>query len=162
MLHVIDNVLDEANRFAIRDYFLGFQESTTPEWADGAYKQIVSYGSPLSKLLQVAGQYVDLSAMVGCEYWSHLNKKSGWHKDTDETLLYRDKIESFPVCSCVYYPEINISVGGDLVFETMRIKAVTNRFVIFTPSMLHTVEDFLGERLSVAVNPWSYKPEGYA
>ena len=73
--------------------------------------------------------------------------------------MYRDGVEKFPICSCVYYPEINVSLGGDLLFETMRIKPLTNRLVIFSPNMLHTVEDFMGNRLSVAVNPWDYKLE---
>lgn len=159
MVCVLDNVLSETERVAVRDYFLGFGDSTKPAWADGTSKQIISYGSPLSKLLKITGQYFDLSTMVGCEYWSNLNKKTGWHKDTDETILYRDGLERFPICSCVYYPEVDVSIGGDLLFETMRVKALTNRLVVFSPNMLHTVEDFLGGRLSVAVNPWNYKLE---
>jgi len=161
MLHVLDDALTEAERVAVRDYFAGFKDSTKPNWADGSFDKIIAYGSPLSKLLLIAGRYVDLTSMVGCEYWSHLNKKSGWHKDTDETKLYRDGVESFPLCSCVYYPEVDLYRGGDLVFETFRITPITNRFVVFTPSMLHTVDDFLGSRLSVAVNSWGYKLESY-
>lgn len=159
MVCVLDNVLSELERTTVRDYFFSLIASTKLEWVDGTCEQIVLYGSPLSKLLQVVKIHVDLSRMVGCEYWSNLNTKTGWHKDTDETVLYRDGVEKFPICSCVYYPEINVSLGGDLLFETVRVKPVTNRLVIFAPNMLHTVEDFLGDRLSVAVNFWSYKLE---
>jgi hypothetical protein len=159
MLHVLDGALTEAERIAVRDYFAGFGRSAKLAWADGTFKDIVAYGSPLSKILLLTNNFVGLSTMVGCEYWSNLNEKSGWHKDTDETILYRDGVEKFPICSCVYYPEINVSLGGDLLFETMRIKPLTNRLVIFSPNMLHTVEDFMGNRLSVAVNPWGYKLE---
>jgi hypothetical protein len=159
MVCVLDDVLSEIERTTVRDYFLSLERSIEVEWVDGANSHIISYGSPLSKLLQAVEIYVDLSKMVGCEYWSNLNTKTGWHKDTDETLLFRDGIESFPICSCVYYPEINVTLGGDLLFETMRVRPVTNRLVIFSPNMFHTVEDFLGDRLSVALNFWSYKLE---
>ena len=161
MLHVIDNALTEDERVAVRDYFLGFKDSTKLDWADGAFDKIVAYGSPLSKLLSIAGQFVNLNPMVGCEYWSHLNTKSGWHKDTDETKLYRDSVESFPICSVVYYPHVQNLVGGRLIFETASIQPQTNRLVIFASGLRHCVEDFSGERISVAVNPWHYKLEGY-
>lgn len=159
MICVIDDVLSDIEREVVRDYFLSLNASSKFYWADGSFEKIVSYGSPLSKLLLAANKYVDLSLMVGCEYWSHLNTKAGWHKDTDETFLYRDKIEKFPICSCVYYPEVKVFLGGDLVFETMRIKPITNRLVVFSPNMLHSVESFMGERLAVAVNAWNYKLE---
>jgi hypothetical protein len=161
MLHVLDNALTEDERVAVRDYFLGFKDSTKPDWADGAFDKIVVYGSPLSKLLSIAGRFVNLTPMVGCEYWSHLSKKSGWHKDTDETKLYRDGLESFPLCSCVYYPHTKDLVGGSLLFDSFTVRPLTNRLVIFSPDLLHCVEDFSGERISVAVNPWHYKLEGY-
>jgi len=151
MFCILDDVLSELERTTVRDYFLSFNASTKFEWADGTCNQIISYGSPLSKLLQVIQQYIDLSEMVGCEYWSHLNTKSGWHKDTDETVLYRDGIEKFPICSCVYYPEVDVQLGGDLVFETMRIKPITNRLVVFSPSTLHAVESFTGFKLTVSI-----------
>jgi hypothetical protein len=159
MLYVLDDALTEAERVAARDYFVGLGGSAKLAWADGSFKDIVAYKSPLSKILQLANSCIDLSTMVGCEYWSNLNEKTGWHKDTDETVLYRDGVERFPICSCVYYPEINVSIGGDLLFETMRVKPITNRLVVFSPNMLHTVEDFLGNRLSIAINPWDYKLE---
>jgi hypothetical protein len=159
MVCVFDNVLSELERTTVRDYFLSFNASTKFEWADGTCREIILYGSPLSKLLQIVETHVDLSKMVGCEYWSHLNTKTGWHKDTDETFLYRDGVEKFPICSCVYYPEVDVQLGGDLVFETMRIKPVTNRLVIFAPNILHAVESFTGKRLAIAVNPWGYKLE---
>lgn len=159
MLHVLDDALTEAERVVVRDYFLGFGASTGANWADGSFKDIVSYGSPLSKILSITSKYVDLASMVGCEYWSHLGTKTDWHKDTDEVIYLRDGVEKFPLCSCVYYADINGLSGGDLVFKTMRVAPLTNRLVIFSPSMLHKVENFQGKRLSVAVNPWNYKLE---
>lgn len=156
VLHVIDNALDEANRIAVSDYFTSIGDSINPSWVDGRFEDFIGYGSPLSYLLKIASVYADLRKMVGCEYWSHLNKKSGWHKDTDENLLYGMGVESFPICSCVYYPNVTNLSGGDLLFETMRVSPVTNRLVIFDPSLLHTVDEFAGNRLSVAINPWDY------
>jgi hypothetical protein len=161
MLHVIDCALEEADRATIFDYFMGFGRSTEFAWADGCLDLLLGYGSPLSNILRVVNKHVDLGGMVGCEYWSHLNTKSGWHKDTDEVKLYRDSVESFPMCSIVYYPHIQNVKGGKLIFETLSIQPVTNRLVIFAPDLRHCVEDFSGERVSVAINPWDYKLEGY-
>lgn len=159
MIHVIDQALDEAARVAVLDYFMGFGRSTEFAWADGSLSLLLDYGSPLSNILRRVSKHIDLSGMVGCEYWSHLNTKPGWHKDTDETKLYRDNIEAFPICSIVYYPHVQNVKGGRLMFETLSIQPVTNRLVAFAPGLLHCVENFTGERLSVAVNPWSYKLE---
>ena len=159
MICVIDNALSEEARLVARDYFHNIGTSSIIAWADGTLNEFIAYGSPLAHILQITNKYVDLTNMVGCEYWSNLNEKSGWHKDTDETVLYRDGVEKFPICSCVYYPEVDVTLGGDLLLETVRVKAVTNRLVIFSPGMLHVIEDFLGYRLSIAVNPWLYKLE---
>lgn len=162
MIAVFDNVLDESNRIAVLDYFLGFGRSTGFAWADGDLNSLLMYGSPLSNILRVVSKHVDLNSMVGCEYWAHLNTKSGWHKDTDETKLYRDHVEAFPLCSIVYYPHIQNLSGGKLMFETASIHPQVNRLVVFAPGLPHCVENFSGERISIAVNPWVYKPEGYA
>lgn len=164
MVYVIDDALDEASRAATIDYFLSLKTvevkpKTKTNWADGTYKQILDYGSPLAKILEHAKQAIDLDLMVGCEYWANIDTKTGWHKDTDERLLYSTGKEQFPICSCVYYAEVNNLIGGDLVFETLRISPVVNRLVIFSPNLLHVVEDFSGARMSVAVNPWQYKLE---
>lgn len=159
MLYVIDDALDNNNRIVVRDYFLSLGGSTGSTWADGSFSDLVTYGSPLSNLLRIIGNLVGLQTMVGCEYWSHVNRKSGWHKDTDEYLLYSKGVESFPLCASVYYPEVVNLKGGGLVFETMQVTPITNRLVIFNPSLLHMVDEFSGDRLSVAVNPWHYKPE---
>lgn len=162
VVHVIDHALEEVERRVVLDYFAGFGRSTDFAWADGDLDLLLGYGSPLSNLLRKVSKHVDLSRMVGCEYWSHLNTKSGWHKDTDEKKLYRDRVEVFPICSIVYYPHVQNIKGGKLMFETASIHPITNRLVVFSPGLPHCVEDFTGERVSVAVNPWDYKLEGYA
>lgn len=161
MFIVLDNVLDEPSRLATLNYFAGLGESARPQWADGDFSALLDYGSPMSHLLRVVGQHVDLSRMVGCEYWSHLSTKTGWHKDTDETKLYRDGIESFPICSIVYYPHVQNLSGGRLMFETASIQPQGNRLVVFAAGLPHCVEGFNGERVSVAINPWHYKLEGH-
>jgi hypothetical protein len=97
--------------------------------------------------------------MVGCEYWSNLNSKTGWHKDTDETKRFRDNIESYPICSVVYYPHVNNLMGGALLFDSFSVSPLTNRLVVFAPGLLHCVQDFSGDRVSIAINPWNYKLE---
>ncbi len=156
---VIDDVLDEPNRDAVVQHFIGLRPGSGPQWAEGTYQQLLNYGSPLSKLLSEVATVFDLKEMVGCEYWSHFNAKTGWHKDTDENLFYGQNVESFPICSVVYYPYIHNLTGGDLLFETMRITPRVNRLVVFGPGLLHNVEDFSGDRLSIAINPWRYKLE---
>ena len=70
MLHVLDDALTEAERIAVRDYFVGFGGSAKLAWADGTFKDIGAYESPLSKILLLTNNFVGLSTMVGCEYWS--------------------------------------------------------------------------------------------
>ena len=65
-----------------------------------------------------------------------------------------------PLCSVVYYADVN-AVGGAFVTETASIKPVTNRMIVFSPGVLHGVEEYTGTRMSVAVNPWAKPPMGY-
>ena len=52
--------------------------------------------------------------------------------------------------------------GGLLNIENnIFVKPKTNRFVLFSPGLLHGVEEFTGKRSSFLVNPWKTKPLPY-
>ena len=44
--------------------------------------------------------------------------------------------------------------GGELLLESDVITPKTNRMVIFASGMLHNVESFTGNRISMMVNAW--------
>lgn len=161
MLIVLDDVLDEANRVAVRDYFASSAEARKFSWADGSLDVLCGYGSPMSNLLNVARKYFDLSGMAGCEYWAHYGTRPDWHIDKDEELYKISGNLSCPICSIVYYADIDVA-GGEFMTETITVAPVTNRMLIFSPGLMHGVAKFEGTRLSVAVNPWVNKPLGFA
>ena len=47
-------------------------------------------------------------------------------------------------------------IGGQLEFNNgISVKPIKNRLVIFSPGLLHGVEEFTGKRVSVNINPWA-------
>ena len=155
MLVVIDDVLDDAHREAVVGFF---KQSTVSCWEQGSIKDDQS---PMTLLLKEAAKYFDLSNMVGSEYWAHYGTKPEWHVDKDEKRMDTTGELSCPICSIVYYGIIDNLKGGKFMTETESITPKTNRMVIFSAGILHTVEEYSGTRLSVAVNPWAIKPMGY-
>lgn len=157
MLAILDDVLDEKHRQAVIGFFTASEEARGIKWHPCVADELRSDQSPLALLLKKASNYFDLSSMVGSEYWAHYGTRPDWHVDKDEKLYEQSKVFKYPICSIVYYADINV-VGGNFVTETSMIKPVTNRMLIFSPNLLHCVEPYTGTRLSVAVNPWSDKP----
>lgn len=157
MLVVLDNVLEEIQRRSIVDYFLQSEEVRTMRWQDAQLEDLTNDFSPFAIMIKKASKYFDLSKMVGGEYWANLNKRQDWHVDKDEKLLETTGQIRFPICSIVYYAEINTS-GGNFTTETISIKPINNRMLVFDSNIQHRVELYSGNRLSIAVNPWDYKP----
>lgn len=161
MLIVLDNVLDDAHRQAVVSYFARGSEERGIKWQSCVINELQCDNSPMALLLKITSKYFDLSGMVGSEYWAHYGTRPDWHVDKDEKLHEKSGEFKFPICSIVYYAEIDV-VGGNFITETVTVKPVTNRMLVFSPGLMHTVEKFTGTRLSVAVNPWAQKPMGYA
>jgi len=107
-------------------------------------------------------QTFDMKSCVGFEEWSH-NPHWSWlpeeHYDKDETLFYKEGIVRTPLCSAVFYLKVSDLAGGDLhlIDEDVLISPRTNRLVLFSPGVLHTVTAYIsGERVSLNINPWDY------
>ncbi len=160
MLIVIDNVLDEAHRQAVAGFFSQSDESRIMRWEAGGVDSLNGNQSPMALLLKAAAAHFDLTSMVGSEYWAHYGTRPDWHVDKDERLYDNSGVIECPLCSIVYYADIDV-VGGNFVTETLSIKPITNRLIAFHPGLLHSVEPFTGTRLAVAVNPWNKKPTAY-
>lgn len=160
MVIILDDVLDDVNHKAVKEYFASSEEARKMNWADGDLNVLCGYGSPLSKILDAAKKYVDLSSMQGCEYWAHYGTRPNWHIDKDEELYRINGNVDCPICSIVYYADIDV-IGGSFVTDTVSVMPKTNRMILFSRGILHSVTPYSGTRLSVAVNPWSHKPRGY-
>ncbi len=158
---ILDNVLDDDHRLATVDYFMQNEEVRQIKWHIITKNDLENDNSPIALLLEQASKYFDLSDMVGVEYWANYNSQSDWHIDKDEKLYKQTGQLKHPICSIVYYANINDIVGGNLITATESISPITNRMVIFSSNVLHRVEPYTGARLSVAVNPWSNKPTEY-
>lgn len=161
MLIVLDDVLDEAHRQAVVGYFARGDEERKMRWESGGAEKLEGDNSPMALLLKQAAKFFDLSRMVGSEYWAHYGTRPDWHVDKDEKLYEMSGNTEFPICSIVYYADVDV-IGGNFMTETATVKPITNRMVVFAPGLVHGVEPFTGTRLAVAVNPWAHKPIGYA
>lgn len=161
MLIILDGVLDEPHRQAVVEYFARGDEERKMQWEPGGVERFKWDNSPMTLLLKHAAKHFDLSNMVGSEYWAHYGTRPDWHIDKDERLCETSGKIECPICSIVYYADIEVT-GGNFMTETATVKPITNRMIVFAPGLLHGVEPFTGKRLSVAVNPWAHKPVGYA
>jgi len=160
MLIVLDNVLDESQRSSTAKYFLANNEARKMTWTYTDLSVIQNDNSILSFLIKKASKFFDLTSMIGCECWAHFGTYPGMHIDKDEVLQNTAGKLAFPLCSIVYYADIDV-IGGMFFTETISVKPITNRLVIFSPGILHGVEPYRGRRLSIAINPWANKPMGY-
>ncbi len=159
MLIVLDDVLDQARRHAVVEFFSQSNEARSIKWEPLGVDKLHGNNSPMALLLMRAAEYFDLSLMVGSEYWANYGTRPDWHIDKDEKLYEISGNTDCPICSIVYYADVDV-VGGDFITETIRVAPVTNRMIIFSAGLMHGVEPYTGKRLSVAVNPWTHKPLG--
>jgi hypothetical protein len=157
MLIVMDNVLSDDARESVVGYFSQSDVVRTLQWADAGW----DVDSPMAQIVAKVSKFFDLSKMVGCEYWAHYGTRPEWHVDKDEELMRRAGELAMPLCSIVYYADVQNLVGGQFMTKTEMVTPVTNRILAFSPGVFHGVADYSGTRLSVAVNPWAQKPEGY-
>tara|TARA_B100002019_G_scaffold287380_1_gene299282 strand:+ start:1127 stop:1648 length:522 start_codon:yes stop_codon:yes gene_type:complete len=113
-------------------------------------------------LLNFSSNYFDLSECIGYEVWYQHNSKpeskgpnGGWHFDKDEDHLDKTGEFLFPLCSIIYYVNVQYLTGGCLYVEDIKISPQNNRLVIIPPGKEHYVEPFGGKRTSMLVNPWN-------
>jgi hypothetical protein len=116
----------------------------------------------LHPLLEEASKHFDFSKCVGYEVWDQSNPKNlEWHYDKDEILFDKEGIQSWPICTIIYYIRVHDIHGGNLLLEDgTSIEPIQNRLVIFGPGIEHAVEDMFtvdGNRDSIIINPWTYK-----
>jgi hypothetical protein len=125
-------------------------------------EQSHTYNKFCKVLLEECKKYYDLSNYIGYEFWTQNNTKpADWHVDKDEKAYEYTQQFILPICTIVYYPKVDNLLGGILHLEDCSITPKTNRVVIFPPGIWHKVDDFSGERVSILVNPWVHKPDGY-
>jgi|10_taG_2_1085330.scaffolds.fasta_scaffold00036_71 hypothetical protein len=116
------------------------------------------YADFCHSILRITSTCVDLTGIVGYEFWDQNNTKVDWHYDKDEVLYEKEKILKHPICSTAYYLEVNDLIGGQLVIEDdFIVTPKTNRLVIFSSDKFHTVKDFKGTRVSLLLNPWDHE-----
>jgi hypothetical protein len=161
MLIVIDDVLDKESLGVVQGFFGSSEDARKMRWVDGDLEALLTYKSPLAQILTQVSRVFDLSQMSGVEQWAHYGTKPDWHVDKDEALSIRTGQLATPICSIVFYAEVNDLNGGKFMTDTATITPVTNRLLAFSPGMLHGVEAYTGTRMAIAVNPWVRKPGGY-
>jgi hypothetical protein len=151
MLVIVDDVLNEQQVKEMQGYC---QFSMPFNWKDFTLDDAKKLShTAIGNLILNVSKFFDLSNMVGFEYWVNYNVDKGWHYDTDES---NDK-GNLPICSTVYYPKIDLISGGHFITEHVSIKPKQNSLLCFSPGIHHCVEKFEGQRVSLAINPWSYK-----
>ena len=149
---VIDDVLDAESVSKIKE---SIDESTRDPFFYTMNDNHL-YDNFCLAMINIASEFYDLSSSVGYEFWTRLNRcVSDWHCDKDEKLYDEQKIVSYPLCTIIYYPHVDNMRGGELLLGSDKILPKTNRLVIFAPGILHNVESFTGDRISMMVNPWN-------
>jgi hypothetical protein len=154
MIVIIDDFLSEFDLDITKRHFISNKKA---EWVTTDVNLIYTSQSPFGEILRKTHELFDLSKMVGCEVWTHNTTRPDWHFDKDEKLNANTGQLKFPICSIVFYPFVQNLIGGRLLTGSEQIVPKTNRLIIFSSGIYHSVEPFSGERLSLAINPWDYK-----
>lgn len=152
MIHILENVFGTNIKFA-QEWSFKLPDNDT--WFD--YEDL-NYGN---YLVDIARDFFHMQQIVGCEM--HINHKTPlMHYDKDEGLFAETGKLSFPLCSIVWYPLVDME-NGELIFPTsdVTVKPKTDMLVIFDSKLLHGGKSFTGIRKSVGINPWSKKPMTY-
>ena len=152
MMLICDNVLYEEERLLC----LSSADKRKTNWIDLTINQITE-DRVENKLLKMASKIFDLTNMVGIETWIHNNTKPGWHYDKDEFLFNQVGRLVFPICSIVYYIQVENLQNGKFITHNEVITPITNRALFFSPGIHHCAEDFTGTRILLAIAPWQYK-----
>jgi hypothetical protein len=161
MLIVLDNVLTESEMIAVRSIVNTDPAISTMRWIDGDYATAKANPSPIATLISIANRYFDVTGMCGAEFWAHNGTRPDWHVDKDEKMSEASGTLSYPICSIVYYAEVDGLKDGQFMTDTINVTPINNRMIVFAPGIMHGVQPYEGKRVSLAVNPWATKPMGY-
>ena len=144
---VLDDVFDEATTRALAEFDYSVNQ---PTWYNvGAL--------PLhEKILDICRQHFDLTRIVGYEMWRNKGKLA-WHVDKDERLFREKQALICPQCSVVYYAFAEDVVGGEFATDDITCMPQTNRLLMFSPGVGHSVSAFTGKRIAVSINPWNHR-----
>ena len=159
MIHIFDDFLSEESVSILQDNLVDSFDIT---WYN------IDERHPLSdlclKMIYFSQKYFPSDTIVGYENWCrHSTGPMEMHFDKDENLDNEREILKFPICSMVYYSDVENQIsGGELnIKNQVLIKPKTNRLVIFGPGLFHGVNKFKGRRVSLLINPWENKPTDY-
>ena len=111
--------------------------------------------------MKFASRFFDFSEVLGCEIWTNGDQVTPVeHTDFDMRYYGATGIERYPACTMVFYPDVDESEpGGELcIRDGITIKPKSNRLVVFSPGILHSINPFSCRRISVVYNPWTYNP----
>ena len=144
---IIDNIFPEKPEF-------------TPSDVEFHRLHSVHQNSAICKeLLSWASFYYSLDNCTEYELWhGSSTSDAALHEHIDKDEKHFAKTGEFihPICSIVYYLDVEDLVGGELVSPgNCSVVPKTNRTVIFGPGVSHKVEPFTGTRFAVLVNPWA-------
>jgi hypothetical protein len=185
---VLDNVIHEDCFRELQKDFLGVINGPTDE--DWFLLDTKHYFQDFClSVINLAGSYYNLSTCGGYEFWIHHHTKPPtWHIDNDERRRDENNAMIFPLCSIVYYLQVENLMGGELkishnndvqlnstnaVYEEVRnncldnksddiIVPKTNRMVMFSAGKFHMVNSFTGNRITLVINPWDVSKYKYS
>jgi len=116
-----------------------------------------------------------VSPSPGVEWWCNTNNHLDWHIDKDEVNFRENGRHSLPLLSKVFYPHVSC-IRGELLaadkppmqegqtvppprfHSVISIPPAVNRLVVFSPGILHRINQFEGESYSIAANIWQSEP----
>lgn len=184
---VLDNVIHEDYFDKMQKDFLSvINESTDEDWFLLNTKHY--FQDFCLSLINLAESYYNLSTCGGYEFWIHHHTKPPtWHIDNDERRRDENNTMIFPLCSIVYYLQVENLISGELkishnneiqlnssntIYEEVRnnrldnrsddiIVPKTNRMIMFSPGKFHTVNSFTGKRITMIINPWDISKYKY-
>jgi len=109
------------------------------------------------EILRQAGKYFNTKNIIGYDYWTHTGTRPlQWHYDKDENAYLKFGIKRYPLCSTVFYLEVEELIGGKLHFgDGVEVVPKENRLIVFSEGLYHGVDDFEGVRTSININPWN-------
>ncbi len=146
----------------------------TYNWWDGWWK--CKPRNVMEVLIEIIWKRLSIeNKIAGFEYWSNAqtsNQALDWHFDKDEKLNLKEKKVISPSLGHIFYTKIENLEGGfleiatnhkiDEISKCERIKPVTNRLIVFNPSIPHRVTKiYNGNRRAFLANAWAKKPNTF-
>ena len=158
---VIDNFLTKPRLNLVRYEFRKLKENIPLKWFSEPYPGMkVKHTKKV--ILKEAVKHYNFKKYIGFEEWSQNNTQCNSHVDKDEGYFKRTNGRlKLPICSIVFYVEVENLEGGRLMLGEDIITPKTNRLVMFDPGIHHHVEPFNGTRRTYLINPWNSMPENY-